>query len=167
MASERPTRAYRKRRNPTKAEKAILEYYAERYTIARAIGTPRGETKQIVEEAREALEAISTRAWNVRGQETYEIRQWFNRWNESRVRRGVALGERPEGRYTEEEESERIASESMRIRSEEVAGKGDELYSVASDPLFPTSEMLDVSTYGPAGWFSIVEGRVDERFEQL
>jgi hypothetical protein len=79
--SKEPRRLYRRRYVPRTEELEILEYYAERYHIARSIGTPRSETAYMIEEARQALSEVSNRNWDREVErEPYEVRQWFDRW---------------------------------------------------------------------------------------
>jgi hypothetical protein len=84
--AEKQSKHYRRRYIPTKQESDILEYYAERYMIARRIGVRPRETRCIVKEAREALWEVSDRNWDIAGREPYEVRQWFDRWMKRRRR---------------------------------------------------------------------------------
>jgi hypothetical protein len=86
--SEEPRKRYRPRYAPKEEELRILEYYAERYQIARSIGVPRNETAYMIDEARQALSEVSDRNWDREvGREPYEVRQWFNRWMKRRRRK--------------------------------------------------------------------------------
>jgi hypothetical protein len=79
--SKEVRKRYRPRYVPTAEDLGILEYYAERYSIARRIGVPRNETAYMIEEARQALSEVSDRNWDREVErEPYEVRQWFNRW---------------------------------------------------------------------------------------
>ena len=85
------------------AEREVLERYASIYSEARANGTPRELTREIVEQARESLRVVSGREWDNPAREPYEVRQWFNRWMKTQRRKGARTWEAASGQMTEAE----------------------------------------------------------------